>query len=164
MSNAAPTILLPVHPSAPLPSWGEAPVWPPGVQVWQIDFEEASGLLHASGAAGVELLDWPGAFWVGARRDDQGVNGWDGVACIRRVGARGSWWRLAACFVKPQARGKGMGTALTLARLRFAHEHAAATIDTFSYNPALFERLGWCFVRAYPGVALERWKWSSKTT
>lgn len=75
------------------------------------------------------------------------VVGEPAFAGLRKIGR---WrWRLFNCWVAPEQRGSGIGSALVEARIAYAQIQGAHVIDVRSRRPETFARLGFVVGRSY---------------
>jgi Acetyltransferase (GNAT) family. len=83
---------------------------------------------------GVQIQPRDGADWF--RIDD------DAVGCIWWPRNRSATARIDHCWVRDDRRGEGLGAALVLHLIDAARESGAETIDTYCYQPPLYESAG----------------------
>lgn len=82
----------------------------------------------------------PGSFWFWIPEQ--------ACACLWKPGNRSKTYRLSHVYVRPEARGEGMGKALLMYRLLFAKKLPdCETVDTlFIHNPSTYYELGFRLV------------------
>lgn len=91
------------------------------------------------------IPDRPKATWYIATNGTNDV----GRACLWQPRNRKGTLRLSHCFVRPEYRGNGIGRRLVMRRYQDAHDKSLNKLDTFAYNPDLFQEIGFEKVKKY---------------
>jgi GNAT superfamily N-acetyltransferase len=96
------------------------------------DLVEAAGIVSAAKKSRVTIRKTDIIFAVQGHR---------AVACVRNIRRRLA--RLCGCWVAPESRGQGIGTALVMHRIGYIQNHMSVkAIDTYAFNRPLFLRMG----------------------
>lgn len=66
----------------------------------------------------------------------------DAIACLWWPQNRSNTARLSHCWVREERRGEGLGSALVYRRVQDAKAAGADRVDTYAYQPGLYEDLG----------------------
>ena len=100
----------------------------------ECEFKDVYELAAEARKDGVKIQPRDDAQWY--RVDD------DAIACLWWPQNRSNTARLSHCWVREDRRGEGVGSALVYRRVEDAKAAGAATIDTYAYQPGLYEGLG----------------------
>jgi len=105
-----------------------------GVPIKECEFKDVYELAAEAREDGVKVQPRDDAQWY--RVDD------DAIACLWWPQNRSNTARLSHCWVRENRRGEGLGSALVYRRVEDAKAAGAVTIDTYAYQPSLYESLG----------------------